>query len=90
MRRNHGDSDIQRRGEHSRIREIGAHHRQHTFATRVREERQPRFRHALPETAIPVFPGIDVLAVRQALHHRRALGQAALQFVERIRSGRVY
>ena len=55
----------------------------------MREKRQARFRHSLPKPSKARIGKIDVLTIRQTFHQHGASLEAALQFVERIASGRV-
>src|ERR1051325_5365817 len=80
------DADLQRKFEPARIRELGIDHRQRLFAAGVREQRQLRLRHALPEFRVSPVGAVDVLHVRQNFHHHRTAREATLQFLQRIGS----
>ncbi len=73
------DAALERQGQDARVRILRADNRQRVLASGVGQQRQFGFRHAFPETREAAVVAIDVLAVGQAFHHRRARCQASFK-----------
>ena len=60
------------------------------LAAGVGKKRKSSLGHPIPKRFETRIIAIDILAIRQALHHHRAGFQASLEFIHRVGSGRVY
>src|SRR6516165_2144048 len=74
MRRDYRHAAFEGEAQDSRVGEITADNRDSMLAARMGQQRQTGLSHAFPEGNESAVCAIDILAIRQALHHYRSAG----------------
>ena len=66
------DAAFEWQGQNARIGEFAADNGQCVFTAGMSQQRQLGFGHVFPKAGETRIGAIDILAIRQALHHHRA------------------